>query len=100
MKTILPNKKFIEKWSRMTDNNEHGLCYESVAKWCYNHCPFMYDKNKFGMLKEIFHGINKFHNKVGFLPDITVRYELGKKLDEYILNCFGEKTLEEINKGR
>ena len=98
---IMPTKSVLDKIGKLTAENYHGECYEYISKWCKDHARESTNaKMKFELMESLFHTINKQHQKHGILVDFTVRYDLGKKLDEYIIGEFGEKVLEKLNEPR
>lgn len=104
MNTIMPDKDFINHLKGLTAENNHGVVYFSVARWCYENCPTDTREGKnhkrvFKMFMEIFGAMNVAHLALGHFPYGSLRYEVGKEMDAEISRCFGDMTLEALNEG-
>lgn len=104
MKKIMPDKTFINHLKGMTEENNHGVVYFSVARWCYENCETDTKEGKdhkrvFKMFMDIFTAMNVAHLALGHFPYCSLRYEVGKEMDAEIVECFGEATLDALNEG-
>lgn len=95
-----PSKTFVQKLAKLTAENCHTECYKEVAMWGEENSKDKNDKIIFHMFVKMFDAMKEAHEYIGYLTFGDMRYEVGNKLDNEIIRVFGEKVLNEINKGR
>ena len=103
MDNTTPDKNFLNLLSELTERNDHTVVYNLIAGWCFDNCPTwtaaqrVY-KASFKMFQDIFSVMIAAHISMGHFPYGELRYKVGQEMDSLIVKCFGEATLDAIDK--
>lgn len=100
----MPSDEFIQYMSRLTDANDHGRVYIKIADWCRKHYPrenldWADVTSVFAMFCGMFKSMDNLHRKLGHFPFGSLRYEVGREMDEVIVDRFGKEVMEKLNEG-
>lgn len=100
----MPSDEFVRHMSRLTDANDHGRVYIEIAEWCRENYPnwnrdWQDVTSVFSMFCNLFKTMDKLHKSLGYFPFGDLRYAVGKKMEEVIVNKFGKDIMEKLNEG-